>query len=389
MPENCSGFLLNMPIELLDMYRIQYMQLHPGCVSFGKKLTLLMRRDHRIPEVDLLLRGMTTFWEKFEQLEVRQLDEYPDLDRIPDEFEKYIPFLHLMTKLKKVTLRLSRRWVNIRILLYIPQQASLEEIYIEHRGLFVGGVMSHCCAVTLYHVAKSVKFLAGVNSACIRLYADWINMNNDPGPVFEKLKEIHIYLDHKWTQTLVDDLSDSNIHVTFPVVTTLVIYVKRRFPIMDLWKSLGIFANKFPCLQHFSLSGDCVPDQCVYFKTISENQHANIESNYAFSSVLTTFQFQCPLHVPTGLLKHFPSVKHIIIEECPERCHLHESIANDCGFVSSFFMAFSNVTTLSFVPVLTDGQTRDASTSFKKVTHFRGDTKYHVNLAIGFGKLNL
>lgn len=417
-----------MPLELVDIDRLLKMESHPRCVSFGKKLTLVMRHDHRnnpifpnhLREISVLLQTVTHFWRCFEHLEVRQLEdvtvtdveharrrvfrlENPDYFMVPfgdvgtdekfhewrtyfhrfvdpDDFEMYIPFLHLMTNLKKVTLLARDNWVSAHILLHIPHTANLKEIYMNSHRYMFRGFWSQSCAVMYQKCAKNVTFLAGVTPASISFRPNGLNAYIGIVPVFENLKEIHILVDHQWTDSLVDSMRASTVASMFPVVTTLVLIVNRTYIQRDLCKYLANFAKKFPCLNHFSLSGDCAPEWCTGFRSFSDANSNPITPSSETFGVLTTFQFQCPIHVPVELMQHFTSLEHVIIEEWPGKCQRHESKANDWTFLDCFFKSFPNVTSLSFVPVSTSEETHHVFASSRKVTRRRSEYNNHKDL---------
>lgn len=420
---NISHVVLTMPLELDDISRIHEMELHPVCVSFGKKLTLLMRHDqlnnglfpNHLREINLLLHTVTLFWQRFEHLDVRRLYGFTeaDDDRIrrreqrhenpyyihvpfgdvgsdeklhrwcskfykfyePQDFIMYIPFLHLLTNLKKISIHTRDYWVTASILRHIPKTSNLEEIYMEPDDSFLeyDEYWRTTCAILIEKCAKSVIFLAGVSADSIVFKEPSTYSNNVTGPVFEQLKEIHIIVDSDWTTCALDSMHDFTIASMFPLVTTLVLSVDIRYAQCDHWKYLGNFVRKFPRLKHFSLSGDCVRDWNTCLHTLPEVKTGSfstiLEKHY---SILTVFQFQCPIHVPTGLLQFFPSVKHVIVDEFSERCERHASKSKDLKYVNDFFNMFANVSSLSFVPVTSGDQTHAASTDRKKLTYFRG-----------------
>lgn len=417
-PVDFSDFVLKLPMDLVDINQIHVMELHPGCVSFGKKLTLLLRYDQgnnilfssHQQEINALLRTVSRFWERFEHLEVRRADgtteaelehaamqqriqrdtqyivvpfgqlgtdeKFRELNKFKilaerfDDFGKYIPFLHLITNLKKLTLLTGDNSINVRIMHRIPKTANLTHIYIGHHVEFSRGYWSMSCAVMYQHCAKSVTFLAGVTPVSISTMVDWINPTEGIGPVFEKLRELHILVDPRWTCSLADNMSAFTIASMFPVLTTLDFFVDKTHIQCDLWKYLGKFANKFPALKHLSFSGDCVPTWCPGLQTVCTDTHDRSSFMSNTRSVLKTFQLQCPIHLPIELMRMFPSLKHVIIEEWPERLQQYGSKANDSKYVKNFFGMFSNVASLSFFPVTTGDQTHAC---FRKVTHFRGD----------------
>lgn len=377
-PKNFADFVLKIPMELVDIHQIHKLELHPRCVSFGKKLTLLMpldRRDVAIfnnnrREVDVLLQTATCFFKWFEHLEVRQAEESGTVRLVPDNFDQYIPFIHLMVNVKKITLWLSRRWVNTRILRHIPNTATVEEIYMKHVGEVFRLHWSESFAVLNQRYVKSVTFLSGVNITSIQFYAEWNDKNNRNGQVFEKLKQVHILVDN---QHLVDCLSVSTIQSLFPIVCTLEMSVENLNADLHLWEHLASLVNKFPCLKHFSLSGDCIPNFCECFNTIFDREKANIINQTVYNSVLKTFQFRCPMHVPAGLLQRLPSVKNVIVEEFPGRCQRYVSKSNDSEFVKRFFNNFPSVLTLSFVPIFTNDDSENLLRAPGTVKHFRSD----------------
>lgn len=421
-PRNFTEFVLTMPMELADIDRIKEMELYPTCVSFGKKITLLMRHERdgvglfpsHLREIGVLLQTVSNFWRRFEHLEVRHSDVPTDMDvdyaarwllrsespnyivvplgdvgndetfqehrtvlhtmHIPDEFEMYIPFLHLMTNLKKVTLRINDNWISALILHRIPKTSNLTEIYTESPVELYQGLWSTSCAVMYQKCANNVTFLAGVTPVSISTMVDCINPNGGVGPVFEKLKELHILVDPGWRYNLAVMISSSSISLMFPMVTILGLSLDRLdvYDIQrDLWKHLGTFVNTFPRLNHLSFFGQ----RCISLHTSSEFGFSPTAINCTSRSVLTTIQLQCPIHVPVELLHMFPSLTHVLIEECPGRCQLRESRANSFDFVDCFFKAFPNVNLLSFVPHTTGEQTQDAQTGFSKVTRFKSSYK--------------
>lgn len=424
---NSSDFVLRMPMNLVDIAQIREMELHPRCVSFGRKLTLLMRQDQRnvdifpdhLGEINVLLRTVHRFWELFQHLEVTQLDEVtvetldhirrrqhrrsnPDYVIVPfgdvgldqnfrewvtryhviphtDDFEMYIPFLHLMTNLKKITLRINRRWVNTRILLHIPKTVNLEEIYMEHVGDFFRGFWSQSCASMFQKCANSLRFLAGVNLTSLRICANWTDSKDGNGPVFEKLKELHLKFEYMWTYTSLESLSAFSIQTMFPVLTVLVISVDCGNINFDLWESMGNFVNKFPCVKYFSLSGCIMPDYCLNLSTLfsaKKVQDLSVNSSAAVvSSGLTTFRFNCPMHVPYGLMCKFPALKHVIVEEWPKRCRMRKSKSRNARYVRCFFKLFPNVSTLSFILLKTSRDPHDGSMDQQTITHFQSDQR--------------
>lgn len=423
--KNISDIILKMPLELLDINKIYEMDLHPVCVSFGKKLTLKMQHDQRnfeifpnyLRELSQLLRTVPSFWERFEHLEVRRMlrmtwsgiDHYnrrnsrhenPDYMVVPfgdvgidakfhewrtinydlpnpESFEMYIPFLHFMINLKKVTLLKQGKWVNIFILLHIPRTEKLEEINLTPQIGRYHHFWSQSCAVLFQKCAKRVCFLAGVNFTSIKTCAEWIIADDGTGPVFENLKELHITMERACRQDWLDNLSPFSIETMFPELSVLGLCVECTYGTWDLWECLGNFVNKFPRLKYVSLSGDCIPDRCEHYTTIysGKPEHAlfRTDSTTGVCSCLTTFRFQCPMHVPVGLLRKLPSIRHVIIEERPKRCLQRKSKSTDARYVKGFFKMFTNVSSMTFVPYKTSGVNDDCLKDFKTINFFRGD----------------
>lgn len=419
--KDLGGLVLKLPLSLVDINRISEMGLHAGCASFGKKLTLEMMYDERdiavfpdhLGEVKALLRNVPRFWEQFENLEVRRgteriaygrnIDEgrrtrhnNPDFVAVPfgdigsdqevvewrarqnrnpnppdfEDFEMYIPFLHLLTHLQKVSLKIDDRCAVTQILLRIPRTENLKQVFITPY-LDTHQDPSPCCAALYTKCAKSVCFLACARAGALETCAERI--------VFENLIELHVTILSLLDELALARISASSIARMFPNVTILKIEMDKSGT-DDVWNRFATFVVKFPALKYFALSGDCKQSWCANLKTIYRCKPLEIREDPPQETLdrtrnLKTFRFACPLHVPARVMSLFPALEHVIVDEYEGRCRRRKSKATDRKYLKGFFAMFPKVSSITFVPVTMCEVTRNWQFGPGTVTRYRDDKK--------------
>lgn len=441
--KNQSDLILKMPLRRIDIDRIYEMDLNAGCVSFGKKLTLEMVYDergkplfpHHLGQVNALLRNVPRFWEQFDHLEVRPSEHRVPVNRNSDErrttgrtnpdfvavpfgdmysdeeigelvewarkvrekkqysllttnFDMFIPFLHLMTNLKKVSLRLDHDIImQIHILLRIPRTENLKEIVasddVAGWALDRANGSTEEVSVTLYErCAKSICFLAGATICLLENCTPRIEK-------FENLTELHVTIVPMYDERASLAGLSANM---FPNVTILKIERRQSllcwwFPMTDPDDWLVKFVEKFPALKYLSFSGGCMEKcvECANLKTIyrckagdDNTQRGPVaisSSSSTGGSGLKTFRFECPLHVPVGLMRMFPAMQHVIVDEYPDRCRRQNSKSTDGKYLGGFFAMFPNVLSLTFVPFTRCEETGEWLCGPGNVTRYRDEKK--------------
>lgn len=338
---NKSDFVLTLPLRLTDINLIYELELHPRCVSFGKKLTLMICRyqpRHR-RELKDMVQNVISLWRHFEHLEVQEAPYMYDPNRPfsndndeppvivpygqlgsaeyvkmiktiehkqkakdnqpyfgwyqkfrPDHFDMYVPFLQHLTNLKTVTLLLRDRHKISQILLRIPRISKLERILIGS-NLKNMHVSWHTLTSTVYRkCCHKLSFLAGCEIQSLEKFVKSVRNKDATNKKFDELTELHVTISRR------QDL-DAMMRVTrqkevklgdfFPKLTILQVKVASDHVYGNVMNMVNEFTLQFPTLEHFSLGGHCVPPECLNLDQVYGRKTIRLNPVHANASATT------------------------------------------------------------------------------------------------------
>lgn len=378
---NYSDMVLKMPLRLIEFDRLHQMNLHPRCVSYGKKLTLKLdaggcgrsaQHVHHRRELLDLVQNVSKLWNNFEHLEIacgdqrHYVPQHPDIYnegepipiiRVPygdlgvpeviqtintwmnteppphffsyfhpDQFEMLIPFLHHLTNLKTVTFNIYNAAVIANILLRIPNTGQLEKVFILSEGV---GMISRWPDFLPLAYSKWNSTLSSLSGCpAVALYNFFV-ISPEAENVFPNLIELSVTIltraDTCAIQRLTEKMQRQPSRLC-PSLVMLQIQLLSSRNDSDVLDDLYPFAAEFGSIRHFCLSGHCVPSNCASKRQIRHHgklgfklASSELDINDKKSSV-TTFQIECSSHVPICLMRDFTNLNKVIVAEyCCEK----------------------------------------------------------------------
>lgn len=397
--KNWSEFTLQLPLLPNDINRLYQFDSHLHCVSFGKKLKIMIdhyRYDSPVSagsrsQVRKLVQNVTRIWQLFEHLEIQQTPatferpyvgynandpfvEVPfgdivDHDLInkirlweqreqnetsfyyspfsPDDFRMFIPFLQHLTHLKTITFLIQDKRQICHILLRLPKICQLERIFIGGNLRETRATWFKLLPLVFTKCYKNLNFLSGCDLRMLETLA-----SKDHNRVFENLEELHVTisssLDLDSMQRFIDNGRATKL--LFPNVLVLQVRVDSVTVTFNSMEIFYHFAKQFHSLRHFSLSGNCVAGQCINIKKLHSTAHLR-RLFVGQCSRVSTFQIECSSHIPVDLMQMFPSLNRIILAEQPGRCRGRQSRASDWNYIKKLFDLFEpGVRQITFVP---------------------------------------